>query len=185
MPVLTTSDPSYMSPSVAPVRRSGGIARRNARSRAVVRTRRVSPPISSSLLGTTAAIAIPRSPRCCAGRTINDQRVERMWQRPQAQGDRCNRRYVRSLHPRGHSCSHPVRQRTGVRRQALQEWIAVAGAKTAYIEHGSPGRTNSSETRFMAGLVLARRSVWPPSIVLRTQRHVTPTPELKTRSRRS
>src|SRR5262249_49144087 len=34
-----------MSPSVAPARRSGSIARRNARSRAVVRTRSVSPPI--------------------------------------------------------------------------------------------------------------------------------------------
>jgi putative transposase len=36
-----------------------------------------------------------------------------------------------------HSCSHPVRQRTGVAK-ALQEWIAVVGAKTAYIERGSP-----------------------------------------------
>src|SRR6516164_11320288 len=55
-----------MSPSVAPVRRSGSIARRNARSRAVVRTRSVSPPILSSLLGNTAAMAIARSPNCCA-----------------------------------------------------------------------------------------------------------------------
>src|SRR5262245_28289429 len=38
-----------MSPSVAPARRSGSIARRNARSRAAVRTRSVSPPILSSL----------------------------------------------------------------------------------------------------------------------------------------
>src|SRR5262250_1914585 len=43
-----------MSPSVAPVRRSGSIARRNARSRAAVRTRSVSPPILSSLLGNTS-----------------------------------------------------------------------------------------------------------------------------------
>jgi hypothetical protein len=34
-----------MSPSVAPVRRSGSIARRNARSRAAVTTSSVSPPI--------------------------------------------------------------------------------------------------------------------------------------------
>src|SRR6516165_499234 len=37
--------------------------------------------------------------------------------RPQAQGDRCDRRSVRPLHPAGHSRLHPVRQRTGVRRQ--------------------------------------------------------------------
>jgi hypothetical protein len=40
--------------------------------------------------------------------------------RPQAQGDRCDRRSVRPVHPAGHSR------------------IAVAGAKTAYIERGSP-----------------------------------------------
>src|ERR1700746_3108703 len=70
-----------MSPSVAPVRRSGSIARHNARSRAVVRTRSVSPPILSSLPGNTAAMAIARSPNCCARRAINDKRVERIWQR--------------------------------------------------------------------------------------------------------
>ena len=72
-----------MSPSVAPVRRSGSIARRNARSRAVVTTSGVSPLILSSLPGNTAAMAIARSPRCCAkgGWTINDKRVERIWQR--------------------------------------------------------------------------------------------------------
>src|SRR2546422_11613974 len=36
---------------------------------------------------------------------------------PQAQGDRCDRRSVRPLHPAGRPRSHPVRQRTGVRRQ--------------------------------------------------------------------
>jgi hypothetical protein len=46
-----------MSPSVAPVRCSGSIARRNARSRAVVTTGGVSPPIFSSLPGNTAAMA--------------------------------------------------------------------------------------------------------------------------------
>src|SRR5437763_3933790 len=59
--------------------------------------------------------------------------------RPQAQGDRCDRRSVRPLHPAGHSRLHPVRQRTGVRRQqAVQAWIIAVGAKTAYIERGSP-----------------------------------------------
>src|SRR5262245_35711696 len=38
--------------------------------------------------------------------------------RPQAQDDRCDRRSVRPVHPAGHSRSHPVRQRTGVPRQA-------------------------------------------------------------------
>src|SRR6266516_1656224 len=57
--------------------------------------------------------------------------------RPQAQGDRCHRRSVRPLHPAGRSRSHPVRQRTGVAK-AVQEWIAAVGAKTAYIERGSP-----------------------------------------------
>src|SRR5262249_11178254 len=37
--------------------------------------------------------------------------------RAQAQGDRCDRRSVRPLHPVWHSRSHPLRQRTGVRGQ--------------------------------------------------------------------
>src|SRR2546430_15371222 len=54
-----------MSPSVAPVRRSGSIARRNARSRAVVTTSSVLRPTLSRLPGNTAATAIARSPNCC------------------------------------------------------------------------------------------------------------------------
>ena len=57
-----------MSPSVAPVRRSGSIARRNASSRAVVTTSSVSQPTLSSLPGNTAATAIARSPSSCARR---------------------------------------------------------------------------------------------------------------------
>jgi len=53
------------------------------------------------------------------------------------QGDRCDRRSVRPLHPSGHSRLHPVRQRTGVPRQG-SPGIAFVGAKTAYIERGSP-----------------------------------------------
>ena len=41
VPALSRCERSCMSPSVAPVRRSGSIARRNARSRAAVRTRSV------------------------------------------------------------------------------------------------------------------------------------------------
>ena len=70
-----------MCPSVAPVRRSGSIARRNARSR--VTTSGVSSPMLSSLPGNTAAMAIARSPRYLrqAGWIINDKRVERIWRR--------------------------------------------------------------------------------------------------------
>src|SRR6516165_742259 len=68
VPALSRSERGCRSPSVAPVRRSGSIARRNARSRAVVTTSSVSQPILSSLPGNTAAMAIARSPSCCARR---------------------------------------------------------------------------------------------------------------------
>src|SRR5262245_42818985 len=68
VPALSRCECSCTSPSVAPVRRSGSIARRNARSRAVVTTSSVSPPILSSLPGNTAAMAIARSQNCCARR---------------------------------------------------------------------------------------------------------------------
>src|SRR5262249_6510745 len=68
VPALSRSERSCMPPGVAPARRSGSIARHNERPRAVVRTRSVSPPILSSLLGNTAAMAIARSPNCCARR---------------------------------------------------------------------------------------------------------------------
>src|SRR5215467_2055615 len=67
-PLLSRSERSCMSPSVAPVRRSGSIARHNARSRVVVTTSSVSRPILSSLPGNTAATAIARSPNCCGRR---------------------------------------------------------------------------------------------------------------------
>src|SRR6516165_4595296 len=56
---LSKAERSCMSPSVAPA---------NARSRAVVTTSSVSPPILSSLPGNTAAMATARSPRSCARR---------------------------------------------------------------------------------------------------------------------
>src|SRR5262252_9047338 len=58
--------------------------------------------------------------------------------RPQAQGDRCDRRSVRPFHPAGlpaHIRSDNGPEFVG---EAVQEWIAVVGAKTAYIERGSP-----------------------------------------------
>src|SRR6516225_4834492 len=58
----------HVSERRALVRRSGSTARRNARSRAVVTTSSVSPPILSSLPGNTAAMAIARSQNCCARR---------------------------------------------------------------------------------------------------------------------
>src|SRR5262249_29501453 len=58
--------------------------------------------------------------------------------RPQAQGDRCDRRSVRPLHPAWRSCSHRSDNGPEFVAKAVQEWIAVAGAKTAYIERGSP-----------------------------------------------
>src|SRR5262249_35870192 len=54
VPALSGWERGCMSPGAAPVRRSGSIARRNARSRGVVTTSSVSPPILSSLPGNTA-----------------------------------------------------------------------------------------------------------------------------------
>ena len=53
-------------PSGALVLRSASIARRSARSRKAETMRPVSPPISSNWPGSTAAMAIARSPSCCA-----------------------------------------------------------------------------------------------------------------------
>ena len=196
-----------MSPSVVPVRRSGSIARHNARPRAVVRTRSVSPPILSSLLGNTAAMATAGSLNCCARRAgQSPKRVERIWQReglkvPYKQPKRgrlwltngsCIRlrpeqrnhvwsydfvedrthdgrkyRMLNVLDEFTHECltirvarklkaidvidvlsdlfilrgipAH-IRSDNGPEfvAKAVQEWIAVVGAKTAYIERGSP-----------------------------------------------
>jgi len=64
---------------ITPVRRSGSIARRNARSRAVVRTRSVSPPILSSLLGNTAAMAIARCRTAAPGGLDNQRQTGRAY----------------------------------------------------------------------------------------------------------
>ena len=57
--------------------------------------------------------------------------------RPQAQGDRCDRRSVRPLLQGSPAY---IRSDNGPEflAKAVQEWIAVVGAKTAYIERGSP-----------------------------------------------
>src|SRR5262249_46238162 len=59
--------------------------------------------------------------------------------RPQAQGDRCDRRSVRPVHPTGHSRSHPVRQWTGVRRQDRAGMDRGCRCQDRlHIERGSP-----------------------------------------------
>src|SRR4029453_15072906 len=65
---------------------------------------------------------------------------------PQAQGDRCDRRSVRLLHPAGRSRSHPVRQGPEFVAKGGQEWIAAVGPKTAYIERGSPWQNGYIES---------------------------------------
>src|SRR5262249_14120360 len=59
--------------------------------------------------------------------------------RPQAQGHRCDRRSVRPVYLRGIPAH--IRSDNGPEfvEKAVQDWIAVAGAKTAYIERGSLG----------------------------------------------
>src|SRR6478736_1438667 len=58
--------------------------------------------------------------------------------RPQAQGDRCDRRAIRSLYPPRHPRSHGSDNGPEFVAEAVQEWIRAMGAKTAYIERGSP-----------------------------------------------
>ena len=72
-----------MSPSAAPVRRSGSTARHSARCRGAAMTRNVSPPIPSRLPGNMAATAIRKIAGLLeqAGWLVNDKRVERIWRR--------------------------------------------------------------------------------------------------------
>jgi hypothetical protein len=80
-PALSRSE--RMSPSVAPVRRSGSIARRNARSRAAVTTSSVSQPIIIELARQYGRYGYRKVAELLrqAGWIINDKRVERIWQR--------------------------------------------------------------------------------------------------------
>src|SRR5262245_40651362 len=164
MPALSRCERSCMSPSVAPVRRSGSIARHNARSRAVVRTRSVSPPILSSLPGNTAAMAIARSPNCCARRVVEDRthdgRKYRMLNVLDEFTHECLAiRVARKLKAidvidvlsdlfilRGIPVH--IRSDNGPEfvAKAVQDWIAVVGAKTAYIERGSPWQNGYIES---------------------------------------
>ena len=56
----------------------------------------------------------------------------------QAQGHRRDRCSVGSLHPAGRAQPYPLGQWPRVRGQAVQDWIRAVGAKTAYIDPGSP-----------------------------------------------
>src|SRR5215831_8787850 len=73
--------------------------------------------------------------------------------RPQAQGGRCDRRSVRPVHPAGHR-SHNGPEFVA---KAVQQWIAVVGAKTAYIERGSPWETDVIDKRFLGCRLLCCR----------------------------
>ncbi len=133
-----------MFPSVAPVRRSGSIARRNARSRAGVTTSSVSQPILSSLPGNTAADFVE-------DRT-HDGRKYRMLNVLDEFTHECLAiRVARKLKAidvidvlsdlfilRGIPAH--IRSDNGPEfvAKAVQDWIAAVGAKTAYIERGSP-----------------------------------------------
>jgi hypothetical protein len=61
--------------------------------------------------------------------------------RPQAQGDPCDRRSIRPLHPAGRPRSHPV-QRTGVRRQGRGSQLSAPRPLTS--SGAVPGRTATS-----------------------------------------
>jgi len=56
----------------------------------------------------------------------------------EAEGGRCDRRPVGSLHFAGRAWPYPFRHGPEFVAKAVQEWIAAVGAKTAYIAPGSP-----------------------------------------------
>src|SRR2546421_6311199 len=78
--------------------------------------------------------------------------------RPQAQGDRRDRRSVRPFHPAWHP-GH-IRSDNGPEfvAEAVQEWIAAVGAKTAYIERSSPWENGYIES-FNARLLRRRQFI--------------------------
>jgi transposase InsO family protein len=59
---------------------------------------------------------------------------------------RRHRRALGPVHPARRARAHPVRQRPGVRRQGRPGWIAAVGARTAYIEPGSPWENGYCES---------------------------------------
>src|SRR5215470_823977 len=141
-----------MCPSAAPVRRSDSTARRSAKSRVVVRMRNGSRPISSSWLGNTAATAIARSPGDFVEDRTHDGRRYRMLNVLDEFTHECLAiRIARKLKAidvidllsdlfimRG--IPDHIRSDNGPEfaAEAVQEWIMAVGAKTAYIERGSP-----------------------------------------------
>jgi transposase InsO family protein len=65
----------------------------------------------------------------------------------EAQGGGRDRRAGRPVHPARHPGLHPVRQWARVRRQSCAEaWITGGGAKTAFIEPGSPWENGCVES---------------------------------------
>ncbi len=59
---------------------------------------------------------------------------------------RCHRGALRSSCTRGIPAQHPLRQRARVRGCCLRHWIAAVGARTAYIEPGSPWENGYCES---------------------------------------
>jgi hypothetical protein len=69
--------------------------------------------------------------------------------RPQAQGDRCDRRSIRPVHPAGRSRLHPVRQRTGVPRQGGTGMDRGCGCQDR-LQRGSPWENGYIESLKLA-----------------------------------
>jgi len=66
--------------------------------------------------------------------------------RAKAQLNRRYRRPLRSVHPARHPRSYPVRQWPEFIAEAVRDWIATVGARTAYIEPGSPWENGYCES---------------------------------------
>lgn len=65
---------------------------------------------------------------------------------PKAQFERCDRRALGSVHPTRHSWAHRSDNSHKFVAKAVREWIAMVGAKTAYIEPGSPWENGYCES---------------------------------------
>ena len=67
--------------------------------------------------------------------------------RPEPEVDRCNRHPVGPLHPARRAGPCPFRQRVPeFIARAVREWIAAVGARTAFIEPGSPWENGYCES---------------------------------------
>src|SRR6516162_7227686 len=95
--------------------------------------------------------------------------------RPLAQGDRCDRRSVRPLHPAGHSRLYPVRQRTGVPRQGSTGMDRDQGARIARIQAASTGGICPCLRR-VAGCATPTGSAGPASATASLKTNIPPGP---------